>query len=232
MHDCNSESFNVSVNNVVNDTFELKQISFQDPVITGAQLLEKLQNHPIDNYIVLLQEPDGMLEDIGLGETFDISSLGERCVFVSEGDRLYNIKINGRRFPWLSDKISENTIRKVANIVDDHCLWLERQKEADLALNDSDIVNLCGSELETVYSAKQDFIIIINGRSHKVEASELTFLELVKLAFSNTTVCQNTAYTITYKRGCKDKPEGSMVQGDSVCLKNGEVFNVTATNKS
>ena len=74
--------------------------------------------------------------------------------------------------------------------------------------------------------------IIINGKPKKVSSNEMSFSELVELAFPNHPTNPNTAFTITYTRGCDCSPEGSLVKGETVCIKNGEVFNVTATDKS
>ena len=39
-------------------------------------------------------------------------------------------------------------------------------------------------------------------------------------------------FTVTYRRGRGDKPEGTLVEGGQVRAKNRMVFNVTATDKS
>jgi len=79
---------------------------------------------------------------------------------------------------------------------------------------------------------KKPFTIIVNARETTVAESELTFEALVALAFPEPPYGVNTAYTVTYRRGQGNKPVGSMVEGNSVKLKDGMVFNVTATDKS
>lgn len=74
--------------------------------------------------------------------------------------------------------------------------------------------------------------IIINGRTHETDKRELSFSELVAMAFENPPTGQNIVFTITYRRGMGNKPDGSMVEGETVKLKNGMIFNVTATDKS
>jgi hypothetical protein len=54
----------------------------------------------------------------------------------------------------------------------------------------------------------------------------------VSLAFPAGTSGANTIYTITYRRGHGQKPEGTLVDGQSVKLKDGMIFNVTPTDKS
>ena len=74
--------------------------------------------------------------------------------------------------------------------------------------------------------------IIVNGREKEITGKEVTFEEVVKLAFADPPYGENTMFTVTYKRGHGNKPEGSMLLGDTVKVKKGMVFNVTATDKS
>ena len=73
------------------------------------------------------------------------------------------------------------------------------------------------------------FTIIVNGRPKKVTSDELTFDEVVKLAYDNPPYGENTAFTVTYRMG---DTKGSLVEGGTVEIKNGMIFNVTATDKS
>ena len=79
---------------------------------------------------------------------------------------------------------------------------------------------------------KQDFTIIVNGRQKPVTMKELTFSEIVALAFDNPPTGPNLLFTITYRKGDNNKPEGTLVEGETVKVKDGMIFNVTATDKS
>ena len=75
--------------------------------------------------------------------------------------------------------------------------------------------------------------IIVNGRPKVIQnKKELTFDEIVALAFDNPPTGQNVVLTITYRRGPADKPEGTVIAGETVKIKDGMIFNVTATDKS
>ena len=78
----------------------------------------------------------------------------------------------------------------------------------------------------------QHFKIIVNGREKIVAQHELTYVDVVRLAFENPEFTENVIYTVTYKRGPDQKPEGTMVAGDLVKVKPGMIFNVTPTNQS
>jgi len=78
----------------------------------------------------------------------------------------------------------------------------------------------------------REVTIVVNGRPKVVPKKKLTFEELVTLAFPDADPNPNIIYTITFKRGNGNKPQGTLVPGESVKIKEGMVFNVTATDKS
>jgi hypothetical protein len=75
--------------------------------------------------------------------------------------------------------------------------------------------------------------IIVNGRKKEVMGKELSYTEVVNLAYDNNPPTgPNIGFAITYRRGHGDKPEGSLVEGQIVKIKEGMIFNVTPTDKS
>lgn len=79
---------------------------------------------------------------------------------------------------------------------------------------------------------KKTVTIIVNGEEKTVEKDELTFEEVVDLAFDPRPTGEMMVFTVTYRRGHGNKPEGTLTEGDSVKVKDGMIFNVTATDKS
>ena len=81
-------------------------------------------------------------------------------------------------------------------------------------------------------SQQKEISIVVNGRPKTVSKEELSFAEIVALADGLPTG-PNIVYTVTYRKGHGDKPEGSLVDGGpGVKVKDGMIFNVTATDKS
>lgn len=75
--------------------------------------------------------------------------------------------------------------------------------------------------------------IIINGRAKTVpKNAELSFWDVVKLAFENPQTGDGIQYTVQYTRGHGNKPAGTLVEGQSVKVKDGMEFDVTPTNRS
>jgi hypothetical protein len=76
------------------------------------------------------------------------------------------------------------------------------------------------------------FTIIVNGRQKQVLDHVLTFDQVVKLAFDDLPPGENVIFTVTYSRAAGPKLAGTLVEGQTVKIKDGTVFNVTATDKS
>lgn len=75
--------------------------------------------------------------------------------------------------------------------------------------------------------------IVVNAQPKVVTTREITFEEVVSLAYDgNPPVGPNWVFTVTYRRGQNENPQGSLTKGTSVVVKEGMVFNVAATDKS
>lgn len=86
------------------------------------------------------------------------------------------------------------------------------------------------NNLDSDCEKNKSYSIIVNGEENTVDSKEISFEELIEL--SNLGKSDITTFTITYRRGHGNKPEGSLVEEESVKIKNGMVFNVIATDKS
>jgi Multiubiquitin len=77
---------------------------------------------------------------------------------------------------------------------------------------------------------RENFKIVVNGRPRDVHMRELTFDDVVDLAFPGAHG-PNVFFTVTYRKAEGNK-EGTLVQGQEVKIKDGTIFNVTKTDKS
>lgn len=83
-----------------------------------------------------------------------------------------------------------------------------------------------GHEPETV-------TVIVNGRPKSVaKNAELSFWDIIKLAFDAPQTGEGIQYTIQFTRGPNNKPSGALVEGQTVKVKDGMEFDVTPTNRS
>jgi hypothetical protein len=76
------------------------------------------------------------------------------------------------------------------------------------------------------------FTIYVNGQKKVVATKTASFDKIVTLAFPVPPAGGNILYTISYEDGPPDNPQGSMKEGGTVKVKDGMIFNVTATDKS
>jgi hypothetical protein len=75
--------------------------------------------------------------------------------------------------------------------------------------------------------------IIVNGRQKTVPKNEdLSFDAVVALAFDTPPTGEGVQFTVQYTRGQGNKPAGTLVEGQSVKVKDGMEFDVTSTNRS
>lgn len=89
------------------------------------------------------------------------------------------------------------------------------------------------SEREDREERDRSITIVVNGRAKQWKKKEITFEELVQLAFEHPPHGNDTIFSVTYRKGGNpNRPDGVMVEGDSVKVKDGTIFNVSATNRS
>jgi hypothetical protein len=75
--------------------------------------------------------------------------------------------------------------------------------------------------------------IIVDGTEHPWAEKEISYEQVVSLAYDNSPPTgENVLITVGYHRGHGDKPEGDLDPGQSIKVKDGMVFDVTATDRS
>jgi len=102
-------------------------------------------------------------------------------------------------------------------------------QEDELVARDETVVKL--KEDEHFYSQKA-ITIIINGQKKEVAETKLTFNEVVKLAFPALATGDNVMFTVRYRHGPRPNPSGTLLEGETVRIKNGMIFDVTQTVRS
>jgi hypothetical protein len=75
--------------------------------------------------------------------------------------------------------------------------------------------------------------IIVEGAPHDWAKNEdITYAQVVTLEVPDYAQHQEITYAVTYKNGHGNKPEGVLVPGASVKVKEGMVFSVSETGQS
>jgi len=216
-----------------NEDFQFQSVTFNDPKVTGAQIADAVGAHPLDKFIVLAQLPNFELESLRPTEPVNLNKVIR--FFVIKGSGTDRFLVDGLNFEWPKKVISGLTIKRLVGKDDDEIeLVQELENEADRVIDDEDEVriNADGTEKFGTRPANIDVKIIVNAREKKWEKKKISFDQVVKLAFPTPPAGQCIVYTVTYHNGPRANPEGTMLDGDKVKVKDGMVFNVQYTDKS
>lgn len=76
------------------------------------------------------------------------------------------------------------------------------------------------------------FDIIINGTTHHVINDEISFDQVVDIAYPDGGRGPLITYTVDFYNGAGRPPEGKLTKNQKAKVKNGTVFNVTRTDRS
>ncbi len=201
-----------------------------DAILTGRDIRNHAGLHPASDHL-LIEIGDATSRSIGLEEEIHLKG-GEVTVLRSfRGDRVYSLLINERGFEWGAGEISASDIRRYARVPEDHELILD--SDHDQPIEDSGIVCLKPAGVERILSRQpRQLCIIVNAREILVAPGTLSFWEIVRLAFPAAQQGPNICYTVSYRKGHGDHPEGTLIAGESVKLKKRMIFNVSETDKS
>ena len=151
------------------------------------------------------------------------------------GKHVLGLTINGNHYHWHQQYITGAEIRTLGNIPKDDEIFLAVKKPwEDELIADDKQVNLARPEIEHFYSKDKHFEVklIVNLKEKLWFEKTITFEQVVVLAYGSYDNNQGKIYTITYDRGPHQNPEGTMVEGNSVFVKNKMIFNVKQADKS
>ena len=101
-------------------------------------------------------------------------------------------------------------------------------------VGDDDKVNVTEVKdfIATAPDVKAEIEIFVNTRLRQVTSDELSYQEVILLAFDPTPSGPNWEIAVSYRHGAGRPPDGRLRRGGIVKVRDGTVFNVTATDKS
>lgn len=76
---------------------------------------------------------------------------------------------------------------------------------------------------------QHEHTVIVNGRPKKVSTGQLSYEDVVALAFENPPSGDTVLITVSWRHG---NESGTLTAGKSIPVKDGMKFDVTATDKS
>ncbi len=203
-----------------------------DDKLDGRQLRDSGGRSPASDY-VLVRIDEGFARSVGLEDTEKLPR-DRKAVFRSfESDHVNTLTVNERGWEWGADEIAETDVRRIGHIPEDHELFLDSDQDAVIAHGAA--IPLAGHGVERIRSRKKKpplITILVNARPREVEPGPISFEHLIALAFAEPPTGPQVSFTVSYRKGPADRPEGSLIPGQSVTVVQGMTFNVTATDKS
>jgi hypothetical protein len=149
---------------------------------------------------------------------------------------IYHLRVAGLAWEWGGPAITETEVRAIGGIGEDVELHLNG---GDEPLRRGSVIDLTAPwppqvDVRDAVPERATVPVVINGRKVLLDRPDVTFEDLVGFAFPGTdlTSASSRALTVTYRRGPPDRPEGSLLSQEAIRVQRGEVFNVSATNKS
>ncbi len=84
----------------------------------------------------------------------------------------------------------------------------------------------------TAPDTDKSFDIIVNGTHHTVPNDDVSFDQVVDIAYPDGGRGPLIKYTVNFYNGAGRPPEGKLTEGEEAKAKDGTVFNVTRTDRS
>lgn len=152
-----------------------------------------------------------------------------------EEKKVLHLTINGKNHEWFHQYITGAEIRTLGNIPAEDEIFLKiREPWEDEPIENTSRVDLARPGLEHFFSREnpKEIILIVNGREKKWNKKQINFEEVIILAYNVYVDKPTMVYTVAYEDGPRQNPEGSMVRGTVVFVKDKMIFHATATDKS
>lgn len=154
----------------------------------------------------------------------------------------WRLQVDGEPWDWLAPSVLASDIRAITGVPDHQQV---RVVDSPEAIAESGLIDLSRGEALVTFGAQPPAVlpvapamrprgvpVVINGRPRELANPNATFEDLVKLAFPELAIGAGNAFTVTYRRGAADRPDGSLVPRQAARLAPGAVINVSATNRS
>jgi hypothetical protein len=217
--------------NALRLVIEGKEYEWSDQFITGKQL-KQLADLPANSEIYLTLKDPWVDEHIKDETRVDLARPGIEQFRLKKH---LKFTIDGEQFKWDNQFITGKELRQLAklNSSDEIFLDVSGSYEDQLITNDTK-VDLARPGVEHFFSKEREkqVTLIVNGTPKNWEKRKIKFQDVIILAYGTYVDKPTMVYTVAYEDGPKQNPEGSMVKGSQVFVKNKMIFHATATDKS
>jgi hypothetical protein len=140
--------------------------------------------------------------------------------------------------PWPIKMAEDATIEELLNVTKAAGAVIGELEEEVLLLVENEekllkrMHKLSDCGIKHGHHVHHGIVIIVNTRDRKWHKKDISYEQVVVLAFGSYSPDPNIVYTVKYSKGPEHNRQGSLVKGKSVKVKCGMIFDVTQTNKS
>ncbi|TWU58944.1 hypothetical protein Poly51_17250 [Rubripirellula tenax] len=219
---------------VANDQLKFKPYQVDDPVPLGRQILEIAGYDSDGDASLAAILENGDFEDIRLDEKVDLRKRGAERFIAFRTDRSYRFEVENDQQHWGKPLISGKVLRRLAKAGDDEVIYLEVRGGQDRLVDSTDLVNLEEPGVERFFKAPKpdpSVQIIVNTREKTVPSEDVTFDQVVQLAFPGSHG-DTEEFTVTYDGALSCPTDGNLGAGGTVKVKQGTIFSVKRTIRS
>lgn len=218
---------------ISDETFNFRSFPFEDRKVTGVQIAGAFGAHPHTDFVVLHQLQSLELEALRPTELADLRKANR--FFVIRGDATFSFFVDGLSMVWPQKTLAGRYIKTlVGKDGPDIELLLEREDQPDKIIGEDELVRLSGEGVEKFKTrrVKASVTIIVEGTPHQWTKNKISYDEVVTLEVPDYAQHPDITYSVKYTGGPGNRPEGALVKGESVRVKDGMVFSVSETGQS
>lgn len=210
---------------VSDETFQFRQVRFDDRKVTGAQIAQAAGAHPVEDFVILQQLPTLELETIRPTELVDLAK--PTRFFVVRGSGTDRFVVDGLNLEWPIKTVTGRTVKRLIGKDDEDVdLLLELDDAPDRIVEDDDEVRIgkAGVEQFKTRPAKGPLLIEVDGEPYEAPRRVMTPNEIIRGA---TTKDPATHYLvqITKRERISYKDKGD----EPIRLRKGLKFQVICT---
>lgn len=213
-----------------------RNIDVPDPVPTGRQILDSAGLDRRGDYLLYALLASGDFEDIRLDETVDLRGKGAERFIAFKSDRDFKFALNDHQMAWGRPELPGSVLYDLAEAPPEAAIFLEVRGGEGRLIEPDDRINLDAPGVERFITAPRPhtgFVIVVNAIEETVPDNNVTFEQVVKLAYPDVPPETNVKYSMTYRNAASYPHTGELGEGGSVEVKkHGTIFNVTRTVQS
>ena len=217
------------------DNLNFRALDLADPAPFGRQILEVAGAKPLDEFSLFAILSNGDFEEVRLDEQFDLRKREAERFVGFDSDRNYKLTLDGRQLEWGKPAIKGAYLYKLGDVPKNRAVFLKARGGEPRLVERHDLIDLanpCVEHFVTGPKPVTDYEIIVNARPRIVHEEDVTFEQVVALAFPGTHG-PNIMFSATYRHAASKPHAGEFGAGGVVEVKKkGTIFNVTKTDKS